>query len=150
MSGTIGDLGTQRMRLGRGAIGFLLVLLMAVPLVRGANAGQEQVSKDFQKTVSIGAGQGLHLEHKFGEVKIHGEAGSEVKISATIHAQADSRAEAESFAAAIRIEVEQTANGVSIRTVYPESSGIFHRNKASYSVDYDIAVPAQLLDLRKK
>ena len=122
MSGTVGHLGKQRMRLMRAAVGFLSLLLIAVSPVKAARAGQEQVSKDFQKTVAVGAGQGIRVEHKFGEVKIHGEPGSEVKISAAIHAQADSRAEAESFAEAIQIEVEQTANGVSIRTVYPESS----------------------------
>ena len=36
-----------------------------------ANRGQEEVSKDFQKTVALGAGQSVRVEHKFGEVRVH-------------------------------------------------------------------------------
>ncbi len=144
MIGTFRHFGTCGMRALFAIACFGLPTLVVVPAVGAAKAAQEQVSKDFQKTVTIGAGQGIHVEHKFGEVKIHGEQGRDVKIAATIHAQAESRAEAETFAAAIRIEVEQSASGVSIRTVYPDTpSGLFHRNKnISYSVDYDIAAPA--------
>lgn len=49
-----------------------------------AHSAQEEVSKDFQKTVPLGAGQSVRVEHKFGEVKVHGESGRDVKISATI------------------------------------------------------------------
>src|SRR2546425_13367467 len=91
------------------------LLLFAGKSTRAANPGQEQISKDFQKTVTLGAGQSVRIEHKFGEVKLHGESGRDVKISATIRAQASSREEAESFAQEIKIEVQQTSEGVRIK-----------------------------------
>jgi len=63
-----------------------------------ATSAQEQVTRDFQQTVTLGAGQSVRVEHKFGSVRLHGESGREVKISATIRAQASSHEEAESFA----------------------------------------------------
>ena len=86
----------------------------------------------------------MSVEHKFGQVKVHGESGRDVKISATIRAQASSREEAESFAKKIQIEVQQTGAGVSIRTIYPpEENKWFHISKhSSWSVSYDIAMPS--------
>src|ERR1700745_1343589 len=84
------------------------------------NRGQEEVSRDFQKSVTLGAGQSVHIEHKFGEVRVHGEPGREGKISATIRAQAGSHDEAQSFADKIQVDVQQTAQGLRIKTVYPE------------------------------
>src|SRR5712692_7203606 len=59
-------------------------------------------------------------------------------------AQASSHEEAESFAQKIQIEVQQTGEGVRVRTVYPdEERRWFHLSKrSSYSVNYDIAMPA--------
>ncbi len=122
----------------------VLLLLAAEPAL-AANAAQEQVSKDFQKTVTLGAGQSVRVEHKFGEVKLHGESGHDVKIAATIRVQANSREEAESFAQKIQIEVQQTGEGVSVKTVYPEEGKkwfIRIGKNPSYTVNYDIAMPA--------
>src|SRR5882724_2975375 len=101
-----------------------------------ATSGQEQVSRDFHQTVALGAGQSVHVEHKFGSVTLHGESGREVKISATIRAQASSHEEAESFAQKIKIEVQQTGEGVRIKTIYPdEEKSWFHTSKhSSWSV----------------
>ena len=109
-----------------------------------AHSAQEEVSKDFQKTVTLGAGQSVRVEHKFGEVRVHGETGRDVKISATIRVQANSREEAQSFADKIQIEVQQTAGGVGVRTVYPDEHKWYIRigKGPSYSVNYDIAMPS--------
>jgi len=126
-----------------------VVLCTAVFLIAGvtpasaANLGQEQVTRDFQKTLSLGAGQSFHIENKFGEVRIHGESSREVKISATIRVQADSREQAQGYADKVQIEIEQTAQGVEVRTHYPEENrNWFGRKNASYSVDYEITMPA--------
>src|SRR2546427_635478 len=74
------------------------MVLFAVKPTRGATAAQDQVTRDFQQTVTLGTGQSVRVEHKFGSVKLHGESGRDVKISATIRAQASSHEEAESFA----------------------------------------------------
>jgi hypothetical protein len=116
---------------------------IAIPPAVAANPGQEQVTRDFQKTLSLSAGQSFRIENKFGEVRIHGESGRDLKISATIRAQADSREQAQSFADKVKIDVEQTAQGVQVRTNYPEENrNWFGRKNASYSVDYEIAMPS--------
>jgi DUF4097 and DUF4098 domain-containing protein YvlB len=108
-----------------------------------ANPGQDQVSRDFQKTLPLGPGQSFQIENKFGEVRIHGESGREVKISATIRVQAGSHEEAESYAQKVQIDVQQAGDGVRVRTIYPDDEKKwFHISKStSYSVNYDIAMP---------
>ncbi len=123
---------------------FAAMFFAAEPRAVAAHSAQDQVSKDFQKTVTLGAGQSVRVEHKFGEVKVHGESGRDVKISATIRVQASSREEAQSFADKIQIEVQQTAGGVEIKTVYPDEHTWHIRigKSPSYSVNYDIGVPS--------
>jgi len=121
------------------------VTLLAVSAspARAANPGQEQVTRDFQKTLSLGAGQSFRIENKFGEIRIHGESSRELKISATIRTQADSHEQAQSFADKVQIDVQQAAHGVEVRTIYPEANrNWFGRKNASYSVDYEIGMPS--------
>src|SRR6266436_7887429 len=96
------------------------MLLFTAKPMHSATAAQDQVSRDFQQTVTLGASQSVHIEHKFGSVRLHGESGRDVKISATIRAQASSHEEAESFAQKIKIEVQQTSEGVHIRRFIPK------------------------------
>ncbi len=56
------------------------ILLFTAKPVPSATAAQDQVSRDFQQTVTLGAGQSVHIEHKFGSVRLHGESGRDVKI----------------------------------------------------------------------
>jgi len=127
----------------RGLLRVATLLAVSASPARAANPGQEQVTRDFQKTLSLGAGQSFRIENKFGEIRIHGESSREVKISATIRAQADSREQAQNFADKVQIDVQQTAQGVEVRTNYPEANrNWFGRKNASYSVDYEIAMPS--------
>ena len=123
---------------------FFAMLLSAAKPARAATASQEQASRDFQQTVTLGAGQSVHVEHKFGSVRLHGESGRDVKISATIRAQASSHEEAESVAQKIKIEVQQTGEGVRIKTIYPEDEKrwIHSSRRSSWSVSYDIGMPS--------
>src|ERR1700730_13027509 len=109
-----------------------------------AEPGEDQVSRDFQKTLPLGPGQSFQIENKFGEVRIHGESGREVKISATIRVQAGSHEEAEAYAQKVQIDVQQAGDGVRVRTMYPDDEKKwFHIGKStSYSVNYDIAMPS--------
>src|SRR5258708_17907071 len=125
---------SQRRPLRLAAVAGLLsaMLLFTAKPIRAANPGQEQVSRDFHQTVTLGAGQSVRVEHKFGSVSLHGESGRDVKISATIRAQASSHEEAESFAQKIKIEIQQTGEGVRIMTNYPaEERKWFHSIKNS-------------------
>src|SRR5215470_18080353 len=97
-------------RSARCASATFLLLLATLILAASTPAGggaQQEVSRDFQKTLSLSPGQSVSVEHKFGEVKLHGEPGHEVRIFATIRAQASSQQEAESFAQKIQIDVQQ-------------------------------------------
>ncbi len=135
----------QRFWLGRRRTLLCAATLLAVTAspARAANPGQEQVTRDFQKTLSLGARQSFRIENKFGEILIHGESSRELKISATIRAQADSREQAQTFADKVQIDVQQTAQGVEVRTHYPEENrNWFGRKNVSYSVDYEIAMPS--------
>jgi len=121
-----------------------MLLFTAEPAPAAKSFGQEQVSRDFHQTLTLGAGQSVRIEHKFGSISLHAEPGRDVKISATIRAQASSHEEAESFAQKIKIEVQQTSEGVRIKTIYPdEEKGWFHSSKhSSWSVNYDIGMPS--------
>ncbi len=102
-------------------------------------AGHARIPED----ALLGAGQSFRIENKFGEIRIHGESGRDLKISATIRTQADSREQAQSFADKVQIDVQQTAQGVEVRTHYPEENrNWFGHKNASYSVDYEIAMPS--------
>jgi DUF4097 and DUF4098 domain-containing protein YvlB len=130
----------MRPRWRSAAVGATLLYcaLVAAPVAR---AGQENASRSFEKTLTLGTNQTLSLESKFGQVTIHGENGREAKITATIRAQAGSQAEAEKNVDEIKIEVSQDATGIKVRTVYPEDRVLLRIHRSSYSVDYDIAVP---------
>ena len=113
-------------------------------MLPGGRPGQEEVSRNFEKTLTLGASQSVHIEHKFGEVRVHGESGRDVKISAAIRVQASSHDEAESFSQKIQIDVQQTREGLRIKTIYPdEERHWFQRSRhSSWSVNYDIAMPS--------
>src|SRR5260370_731763 len=55
---------------------FSAILLLSAEPLPAANSAQDQVSRDFQQTVTRGAGQSVHVEHKFGSVEIAGIHGA--------------------------------------------------------------------------
>ncbi|MGB9513156.1 MAG: hypothetical protein WBU20_15830, partial [Candidatus Acidiferrum sp.] len=112
--------------------------------VMGETFGQSSATREFQKTLTLGNNQTVSLTHKYGDVRIHGENGREVRISATIRVQAHSQADADRYADQVRIQVSQDSQGVKIETVYPSDDSKFFVVRIggpSYSVDYDIVVP---------
>jgi len=121
----------------------LLLLASSVPAA-ASDPAQEEVTRDFEKTATLSGKQGLSLDHRMGQVHIRGNSGSELKISAKIHVQAHSNAEAQDFAQKIQIEVREASDGVHVRTVYPETKFPIVRigGRTSYSVDYDVTMPA--------
>lgn len=120
------------------AVAMLAGAMLAMP----AWTAQDTATRNFEKTLTLGANQTLRLESKFGEVRIHGENGREAKITATIRVQAGSQNEANKNVEEIKIEVSQDAEGIKIKTVYPEHYMVLRLHKGSaYSVDFDIAMP---------
>jgi hypothetical protein len=123
---------------------FAAISIMATAglFASGLQAAQDTATRNFEKTLTLGANQTLSLESKFGEVHIRGESGREAKITATIRAQASTQNEANKDADEIKIEVSQDTNGIRIKTVYPEDHVVLRIHKSSsYTVDYDIKVP---------
>lgn len=116
------------------------LLLLACQLPASAK-NQQEVTRNFDRTVQLPSGRGLQIESKFGEVKVRGTASRDVVIHATIHTAAGSPARAEELAGKVRILVDQTASGVSVRTIYPERNDGFRSGNVSYSVNFDIFYP---------
>ena len=98
--------------------------LTALPLV-GESLGQSTATKEFQKTLTLGASQTVSLTNKYGDVHFHGDNGRDVKISANIRVQAHSQAEADRYADQVRIDVTQDSNGIRIQTIYPSDESKF-------------------------
>lgn len=122
---------------------FSVALLAAAPTIRAAEP-QNQVTKNFEKTVTLTGSQGVSLEHKLGKVTVVGVSGSEVKISATIRVQTGSQSDSQAFADKIQIEVRQEGDGVHIKTIYPDDiKNWISFGKRSYSVDYNITMPSE-------
>src|SRR5689334_2734640 len=107
------------LRRAAAVLGAILVLVAASASGRGAT--QNEVTRDFQKTVTLSGNQGVSVDHRFGKVMVHGEGGREVKISATIRVQDSNANDAQEFLQKIQIEVREEGDGVHIRTVYPEN-----------------------------
>lgn len=127
----------------RFAVVVLAVCFAAWPVLANG-PGQSTATRQFQKTLTLGASQTVSLTHKFGDVRIHGENGRDVRISATIRVQAHSQADADRYAEQVRIDVSQNEQGVKIQTIYPSDESKFVLLRVggpSYSVDYDVAVP---------
>jgi hypothetical protein len=132
----------------RSCRGRILPVLLGVCLVAlpasGAGSLQNTATREFQKSLTLGEGQTLSLQNKYGDVHLHGGGSREVKISATIRVQAHTQAEADKFAEQTRIDVTQDSSGVKVQTVYPSEESSFFKIRIggpSYSVDYDVTMP---------
>src|SRR5262245_27604551 len=87
---------------------------------------REDFTRDFQKSLTVPAGQALRLDHRQGNVTVRTHAERELKLQASIRVSAPDKQEAAQFGNQIQILVDQNAAGVSIRTQYPqEGSGLF-------------------------
>lgn len=117
-------------------------LLLGPWQARAANHPEDQVQRTFEKTLPLTGSQGLSLDNRFGNVHVSGASGHDVKINATIHVQAKSKEEAQEFADKIQIDIQQSGDGVHVRTIYPDEHAFrIQWKKASYSVDYDVTLP---------
>src|SRR6185436_3106902 len=102
--------------------------------------GRQEVRRDFQRTVTLGAGKSFRIESSFGNIRVRTQPQSQASINASIRCSADTEAEANSICDQIQIAVDDTASGVSVKTMYPGSLDRGRRN-TGYGVDYDIALP---------
>jgi DUF4097 and DUF4098 domain-containing protein YvlB len=111
---------------------------------------REEVTRPFDRTVTISGTPTLRVEHRNGDVRIRAHARNEVRIKATIRVSANSRSDAAAFADRIQIDVQQSPVVVTVTTQYPSSYRGENRD-LSYAVDYDLLVPDRVpLDLRNR
>lgn len=126
--------------------GINLLLLCCCAL---SAAPRDEYKRDFQKTAALVGGKMLRIEHSLGNLNIRTHAAGQVAIQAVIRCSARTAEEARAWADRVQITVDESASGVSIRTIYPRSEG--RNNNLSFSVDYDIAMPAiSPLDVRNR
>ena len=109
-------------------------------LTSAAWSAQQEVSRNFDKTVPLGAGQRLLIEHQFGDVTVRGGPQKDVIVHAVLRVASSDPTEAERMLNEIQIQVEQTAAGVSVRTRYPDQNRMKRGNR-SFSVSYTITAP---------
>ena len=114
--------GTERPRTRRLALAWLWAAAACHGLwAAGAAPQREEYTRNFQKSVTLAAGQGVRLEHSNGDIVVRTHGSSELRIDASIRVSAASQADAAAFGNEIRIQVEPTATAIWIRTSYPES-----------------------------
>jgi hypothetical protein len=117
-------------------------LLIAAAGSPARAGGREEFSRRFQKSLPLAAGQKFSIDHSHGDVRVATHKDASVRIDATIRVSSSDRERAEKFSQDIRIEVESTAAGVSVKTVYPPKNWSFAGvGFASFSVDYEIVMP---------
>jgi hypothetical protein len=114
-----------------------------------ANELREEVTRSFDRTVNISGTPTLRVEHRMGDVRVRAHTRSELRIHATIHVSAESRAEATMMADRIQIDVQESLGTITLTTQYPDAlvRGGLRRSgnrDVSFSVDYDLLVPDRL------
>ena len=125
------------------ALGAAAALAAATLFPAAVAAGpREEISRKFEKTLTLEAGRRLTVEHSHGDVEITTHPESSVAIEATIRVSSSDREGARKFSDEIRIEAEPSADGVSVRTIYPQREWHLFGGNISFSVDYRIVMPA--------
>src|SRR5258708_8392152 len=99
---------------------------------------REECTRDFRKTVALSGGRNLRIEHSLGNGTMRTHSKNEVNIQATIRCSADTAELARTCAEEIKVTVQETGAGVSVRTEYPERR---NQHNLSYGVRYEIAMP---------
>ena len=116
----------------------VVLALFAAAQTAAARGPQEEFTRNFEKNLTLQAGQSVRMEHRLGNITIRTQPGREVRVNARIHVSGTPREEAARWADAITIHVEQAGAGVFIHTEYPEGS--FRNRNFSYAVDYDMEI----------
>ena len=125
----------------RSAIHLLLISSCALTA-----SAREESKRDFAKTFALPAGRTLRVENRNGRVSVRTHTRGEAQIQVTIRCSAPGAEEARRCSDAIQIVADEASGGV--RTVFPNN---WRGNNLSYSVDYDITMPATApLDVRNR
>jgi hypothetical protein len=114
-----------------------------------ALCADEEVSRDFQKSVALTGGRSLRVEHWQGNLTIHTQTKGEVAIHASLKCSSERVEDAREGCDRIRILVEESSSGVWVRTEPPARDFFNGRRSLSMSLNIDIIMPETApLDVR--
>ncbi len=104
------------------------------------DGGDEEATRDYQHVVFLNNQSSLRLLGANGGVRIQGVEGArQVTIHANLRVRSNTRSDALEHLGRLRVDVEKAGGRVLIRTVQPK-----HADGRSYSVDYEVTMPASL------
>jgi hypothetical protein len=95
----------------------------------------DRYERKIAKTMTWRGGR-ISVDHSFGNITLRTHEGSGVTFNATI------RANDSDFGSKIQVITSETANGISIRTEYPSGHHEWTDGNGSYSVDFNLTIPA--------
>lgn len=98
---------------------FRTSLLALAALACASTAFAAEATRQIDRTFSPAAGRSVSLENLAGNVTVSRAAGNEIRVSATIHAEAGSIAAAEELAGLLQIAVDDSASAITVRANYP-------------------------------
>jgi DUF4097 and DUF4098 domain-containing protein YvlB len=118
---------------------FFLIVLVALPAA--ASEQRQELTRPFDRTLTLTGGQSLRIENSHGDVRLTTHARPELRLQATIRVSADSQSAATEFLDQIAIDVAETPAAITVETRYPSQSWWRTRRNLSFSVDYTIVMP---------
>lgn len=116
-----------------------LILALVLSSTVAQAAWRDEVMRTEQRTTPVPAGGAVHIEHRSGRVKVQGHQRNDLLVETTFRVSATSRAGAEAFLRAMRLEVTTAGTTVSVRVNTPQPTG--GNSDVGYAVDLDVSVP---------
>lgn len=113
-----------------------IVLAMGLPAF-----ARDEFTRTFDQSRTVSAGQRVRVQHRMGNLEIHGQSGHDLRVHAVVKVSAGSEGDAKRYADSIRIEVQPSADSILIETVYPKTEALPWFRNISYSVSYEIQLP---------
>lgn len=94
------------------------VALAAFAFAAAAPLLADEATRQIDRTFAAGPTK-LSLLNIAGDVTVTRSAGSDIRVQATVHGEANSQAEAERLAGLITLDVDESAGRVAVKTKYP-------------------------------
>ncbi len=141
-------LSEPRFDIRRPAVLLAICIAVAPQAAPDTAAQRQEVTKSFDRTLTVTPSQALRVDHRHGDVGIRTHARNELQIRASIRVSAASQAAASEFAERILIEVLETPTAITLRTEYPQQRKSWRRliggRDPSFSVDYTLLMPERM------
>ncbi len=110
----------------------LAVFLLSINTLIG------QTEKKVNNSFNVGEAGSLTIKNSFGDIDIESFDGDKIEVEVTITVETRNQNDVQKYLDKIRIEVNESGNDVSLRTINDMNGG--NRVK-EFSIDYDVKVP---------